>query len=191
MPANSRWDLIRRLRVKKNWSVFIFSCTLQHFKAYCAVWVRRSNFCHQASPRVSGKFCLNADFHLTFRDLLDAVNLRHGKACWGFLRPKNPTVSAGWKRANLGTRGQHATSRPLKPLTGVLPLLIPLWCAQGHVYLYLCYVCLELGMCTWADCCWIAWACCWWHSPDTDMQSLCSQPPLELCTRHCSLCPTS
>ena len=48
------------------------------FKAYCAIWVRRSNFGHQASPRVSPRestqrrkaelwarnvreFCLNAD----------------------------------------------------------------------------------------------------------------------------------
>jgi len=30
------------------------------------------------------------------------------KARWGFFRPKNPT--------NLGTKGQHATSRPPKPL---------------------------------------------------------------------------
>jgi hypothetical protein len=32
------------------------------------------------------------------------------KACWGFFRQKNPTAS------NLGTKGQHATSRPPKPL---------------------------------------------------------------------------
>jgi hypothetical protein len=38
------------------------------------------------------------------------------KACWGFFRPKNPTVSAGFLPANLGTKGQHATSRPPKPL---------------------------------------------------------------------------
>ena len=37
------------------------------------------------------------------------------KACWGFLRPKNPTASAGCEPANLGTKGQHATSRPPKP----------------------------------------------------------------------------
>jgi hypothetical protein len=30
------------------------------------------------------------------------------KACWGFCRPKNPTASAGFEPANLGTRGQHA-----------------------------------------------------------------------------------
>ena len=29
---------------------------------------------------------------------------------------KNPTVSAGFEPANLGTKGQHATSRPPKPL---------------------------------------------------------------------------
>jgi len=27
---------------------------------------------------MSGNFCLNADFHITFRDLLHAVKLRHG-----------------------------------------------------------------------------------------------------------------
>ena len=55
-----------------------------------------------------------------FRDLLHAVNLRHGtdsftsppKEGWGFFRPKNPTASAGFEPANLGTKGQHATSRP-------------------------------------------------------------------------------
>ena len=103
------------------------------FKAYCAIWVRRSNFRHQASPRVSPRestqrrmvelwarnvreFCLNANFHLTFRDLLHAVKLRHGKACWGFFCPKNLTASDGCEPANFGTKGQHATSRPPKPL---------------------------------------------------------------------------
>ena len=39
------------------------------------------------------------------------------KACWGFLSPfKNPTASAGFERANLGIRGQHATSETPKPL---------------------------------------------------------------------------
>ena len=33
--------------------MFIFNYALQPFKAYCAIWVRRSNFRHQASPRVS------------------------------------------------------------------------------------------------------------------------------------------
>ena len=50
------------------------------------------------------------DFHVTFRDLLRAVNLRHGKN--GFTFPserrraedffalKNPTASAGFEPAN-------------------------------------------------------------------------------------------
>jgi hypothetical protein len=60
------------------------------------------------------------------RDLLHAANLRHGTD--GFTSPpkegvlriffafKNPMASAGFKPANLGTKGQHATSRPPKPL---------------------------------------------------------------------------
>ena len=33
-----------------------------------------------------------------------------------FFALKNPTTSAGFEPANLGTKGQHATSRPLKAL---------------------------------------------------------------------------
>ena len=51
------------------------------------------------------KFCLNANL----------LPLRR-KVCWGFFRSKNPTASAGCEPANLGTKGQHATSRPPKPL---------------------------------------------------------------------------
>jgi hypothetical protein len=58
------------------------------------------------------------------RDLLHAANLRHGTD--GFTSPpkesvlriffalKNPTCLAGFEPANLGTKGQHATSRPPK-----------------------------------------------------------------------------
>jgi hypothetical protein len=74
----------------------------------------------------SREFCLNADFHVTFRDLLHAANLRHGTA--GFTSPskegvlgiffalKNLTASAGFEPANVGIKGQHASSRPPKPL---------------------------------------------------------------------------
>ena len=58
------------------------------------------------------------DFHVTFRDLLHAVKLRHGDRrlyfpsegsnAEDFFRPKNPTVSAGFEPANSGNRGQHA-----------------------------------------------------------------------------------
>ena len=62
-----------------------------------------------------------------FRDLLHAANLRYGTDGFTslpkesvlrmFFRPKNPTASAGFEPAKLGTKGQHATSRPPKPLT--------------------------------------------------------------------------
>ena len=44
------------------------------------------------------------------------------KACWGFFRPKNPTASAGFEPANLGTKGQHATPRQPKPLVDIIVL---------------------------------------------------------------------
>jgi hypothetical protein len=62
---------------------------------------------------------------MPFRDLLHAVRLRHGtdgftsppkEGVLRIFRPKNPTVSVGREPANLGAKGQHATSRPPKPL---------------------------------------------------------------------------
>jgi hypothetical protein len=72
--------------------IIIFNLRTAAFKAYCAIWVRRSNFRHQAPSRVSPRestqrrkvepwarnvqeFCPNADLHVTFRDLLHAVKL--------------------------------------------------------------------------------------------------------------------
>jgi hypothetical protein len=71
---------------------------------------RRLHACHHARApsggrwncgrKMSGKFCLNSDFQVTFRDLLHAVKLRHGTDGFtsspkeGVLRifcPKNPT----------------------------------------------------------------------------------------------------
>jgi len=64
------------------------------------------------------------------RDLLHAANLRHGTD--GFTSPpkegvvriffalKNPTSSAGFEPANLGTKGQHDTSTPPKPFNRYL-----------------------------------------------------------------------
>jgi hypothetical protein len=76
---------------------------------------------------MAGKFSLKIpDFHVTFSDLLHAVNLRHGTHSFtslpegrrveDFFALKNPTVSAGFEPANLGSKGQHATSRTPKPL---------------------------------------------------------------------------
>jgi hypothetical protein len=87
--------------------IIVFNLRTVAFKAYCAIGVKRSNFCHQASPRVSPrestqrqkvelwernirKFCLNAEFHVTFRDLLHAVKLRHGAD--GFTSPPKEGV---------------------------------------------------------------------------------------------------
>ena len=116
------WRLVGRTvwTVKKyHTELFIFNYALQHFKAYCAIWVRHSNFRHQASQRVSlrestqrrkvelwarnvREFCLNSDCHVTFRDLLhtDGFTSPPRKARWGFFRPKNPTASAGCEPAN-------------------------------------------------------------------------------------------
>ena len=67
---------------------------------------------------MADEFCLKMpDFHVTFRDLLHAVNLRHGAD--GFTSPpkegvlriffalKNPTASVGFEPANLGTKGHY------------------------------------------------------------------------------------
>ena len=80
---------------------------------------------------IADEFCLKMpDFHVTFRGLLHAVNLRHGTD--GFTSPpkegvlrifftlKNPTASVGFEPGNLGTKSQRATSRPPKPLPTTL-----------------------------------------------------------------------
>jgi len=56
-----------------------------------------------------------------FRDLLHAANLRlyfpsEGRRAEDFFALKNPRASAVFEPANLGTKGQHATPRPPKPL---------------------------------------------------------------------------
>ena len=79
---------------------------------------------------MADEFC-----HVTFRDLLHAVNLRHGTD--GFTSPpkegvlKNPTASVGFEPANLGTKGQHATSRP--PKVRLYVLLQNTFCQLFHL----------------------------------------------------------
>ena len=70
----------------------------------------------------------NFDRKLRLPLLLQAANMRHGTKgftslpkegvlrIFFFFALKNPTASAGFEPANLGTKGQHATSRPPKPL---------------------------------------------------------------------------
>jgi len=119
--------------------IIIFNLSTAAFKAYSAIWFRRSNFRHQASPRVSPrestqrrkvelwarnvrKFCLNADLHVTFRDTFTCRKATtwdrrlyfpfEGRRAEDFFRPKNPKATAGCAPANLDTKGQHAISRP-------------------------------------------------------------------------------
>ena len=67
---------------------------------------------------MSRKFCLNADLHVTFRDLLHAVKLRHGTD--GFTSPPK--------------EGQHATSRPSKPLNVNIVLLRVILQIMANLY---------------------------------------------------------
>jgi hypothetical protein len=67
------------------------------------------------------EFCLNADFHVTFRDLLHAANLllyfpSEGRCAVDFFALKNPTALAGFQPAHLCTRSQNASPRTPKPL---------------------------------------------------------------------------
>ena len=81
----------------------------------------RWNFGRERCPVILPKFRLP----LKFRDLLHAASVRHGtdgftspptEGVLRIFRPKNPTTSAGFEPTNLGTKGQHATPRPPKPI---------------------------------------------------------------------------
>ena len=75
---------------------------------------------------MADEFCLKMpDFHVTCRDFIcrksTTWNKRlyfpsEGRRAEDFFALKNPTASARFEPANLGTKGQHATSRPPKPL---------------------------------------------------------------------------
>jgi hypothetical protein len=75
--------------------------------------------------KMAENFAESGDFHVTF-GFFTCRKARHGTDGFtsppkerGFFRPKNPTASAGFEPANLGTKGQHATSRPPKPLVTI------------------------------------------------------------------------
>jgi hypothetical protein len=54
-----------------------------------------------------------------------------------FSAPKNPTASAGFEPANLGTKGQHATSRLLKPLVIFMAAILQNTClGSKYISLY-------------------------------------------------------
>jgi len=117
--------------------IIIFNLRTAAFKAYCAIWVRRSNFRHQASPRVSPrestqrrkvelwarnvrKFCLNFDFHVTVRDLLHAVKLRHGTD--GFTSPPKEGVLRNFFALKIQRFRPGANPRTWVPKASTLPL---------------------------------------------------------------------
>jgi hypothetical protein len=116
------------------------------------IWDRHSNFPQQASPHVSptrehpvaegATMCEKCPVILPKRRLPHLYIYRsftcrkattwdrrlyfpsEGMGAEKFFRPKNPTASAGCEPANLGTKGQHATSRPCKPLISMINLEI-------------------------------------------------------------------
>ena len=68
---------------------------------------------------MADEFCLKMpDFHVTFRDLLHVVNLRHETNDFTsppkegelriFFALKNPTPSVGFEPANLGNKGHRS-----------------------------------------------------------------------------------
>ena len=75
-----------------------------------------------------------SDFHIAFRNLLHAANLRHGTD--GFTSPPKEGVLRNFFRpelAKLGTKGQHATSRPPKPLSVILWIWQHVSTSEGHL----------------------------------------------------------
>jgi hypothetical protein len=118
-------------------NMFIFNYALQPFKAYCAIWVRRSNFRHQASPRVLPRestqrrkvklwarnvlgFCLNADTQVIFMDLLHGVKLRHGTD--GFISPLKEGVLRIFFALKIRRLWPGANPRTWVPKASTLPL---------------------------------------------------------------------
>ena len=89
----------------------------------------RWNCGREICPVVLPKFRLPRKF----RDLLHAANLRHWTDGFTsppkegvlriFFHPTNPTALAGFEPANLGTKGQHATPRPPKPIHKIIAFI--------------------------------------------------------------------
>jgi hypothetical protein len=81
--------------------------------------------------KCSDRFRLRIQLPRNSGDLLHAANLRHGtwdrrlyfpsegRRAEDFFALKNPTAPVGFEPTNLGTKGQHVTSRPPKPITSL------------------------------------------------------------------------
>ena len=70
--------------------------------------------------QMSGKFCLNAEFHVTFRDILHAVKLRHGTD--GFTSPPKEGVLRIFFALKIRRLQQGVNPRTWVPKTSTLPL---------------------------------------------------------------------
>jgi len=89
---------------------------------------RRLHACHHARAPSGGRwncgremtleFCLNADFHVTFRDLLHAVKLRHETD--GFTSP--PKESEDFFALKIGRLRPGANPQTWVPKASMLPL---------------------------------------------------------------------
>ena len=84
--------------------------------------------CTQSALHVSGDVFAHHQEQVTVFTASDIVHLwdrrlyfpSEGRRAEDFYLPlKNLTASTGFEPANLGTKGQHATSRPPKPLVGI------------------------------------------------------------------------
>jgi hypothetical protein len=62
----------------------------------------------------SGNLAERSEFHVTLGIFYMSQIYDMGQAA--FFALKNPTASAGFEPATLGTKGQHTTPRPPKPL---------------------------------------------------------------------------
>jgi hypothetical protein len=81
---------------------------------------------------VSGNFAENGDFHIILGifympqiyDMGRLYVLTEGRCAEDLFALKNPTALAGFEPANLGTKGQHAYSKPLDECLHLLLWLI-------------------------------------------------------------------
>jgi hypothetical protein len=123
--------------------------------AYCTARFGRSNFVHQMPPRLptrsalyrrklelmggnkDRKFCLNADFHGTFRVLLHAAHLQHGTHGFTFVPKKGvlrifPPLKTrrllpGLNPRTLVPEASTLTARPPKALSQIHTFYINTW----------------------------------------------------------------
>ena len=122
--------------------IIIFNYALQLLRLIVQSGLDVSTFCHQASPRITkrehpaaeggtvGEKCpvilpkcrltrhINGSFTCHKATTWDRWLYfpSKGRCAEDFFALKNPTASAWCKPMNLGTKGQHAISRPSKPL---------------------------------------------------------------------------